>query len=150
MTIAQLGIWTMLFFGGLWAGGILIFAVERTNLWSRMPVEQYAVDFRRSVLRVDPMMPILGAISALAAIVVVYLGDGWVRYFAAASVALLVTVILSSILLAEPMNTKFRELPEGEVPKGVADIRDRWRAFHTVRTLLAIAALGCMAATAVA
>jgi Dihydroprymidine dehydrogenase domain II, 4Fe-4S cluster len=29
----------------LWAGGIFIFAVERTHLWRRMPIDQYAVDF---------------------------------------------------------------------------------------------------------
>ena len=63
MTITQISAWIMLISCGLWAGGILIFAVERTNLWRRMPIDQYVVDFRRSLFRVDPMMPILGVIS---------------------------------------------------------------------------------------
>jgi hypothetical protein len=67
MTIAQISAWIMLVSCGLWAGGILIFAVERTNLWRRMPIDQYAVDFRRSLFRVDPMMPILGVIAGVAA-----------------------------------------------------------------------------------
>jgi hypothetical protein len=67
MTITQISAWIMLVSCGLWAGGILIFAVERTNLWRRMPIEQYAVAFRRSLFRVDPMMPILGAIAGAAA-----------------------------------------------------------------------------------
>ena len=62
MTVTQISAWIMLVSCGLWAGGILIFAVERTNLWRRMPIDQYAVDFRRSLFRVDPMMPILGVI----------------------------------------------------------------------------------------
>jgi hypothetical protein len=33
MTITQISAWIMLVSCGLWAGGILIFAVERTNLW---------------------------------------------------------------------------------------------------------------------
>ena len=63
MTITQISAWIMLVSCGLWAGGILIFAVERTNLWRRMPIDQYVVDFRRSLFRVDPMMPILGVIA---------------------------------------------------------------------------------------
>jgi hypothetical protein len=54
MTSTQISAWLTLFFGGLWAGGILIFAVERTNLWQRMPIDQYEVDFRRSLFRADP------------------------------------------------------------------------------------------------
>jgi len=32
-----------------------------------MPIGQYAADFRRSLFRVDPMMPILGVIAGAAA-----------------------------------------------------------------------------------
>ena len=67
MTRTQISAWIMLVFCGLWSGGILIFAVERTNLWRRMPLEQYAVDFRRSLFRADPMMPILGVTAGAAA-----------------------------------------------------------------------------------
>ena len=67
MTRTQISAWIMLVFCGLWSGGILIFAVERTNLWRRMPLEQYAVDFRRSRFRADPMMPILGLTAVAAA-----------------------------------------------------------------------------------
>lgn len=41
MTTTQISAWIMLVFCGLWSGGILIFAVERTDLWRRMPLEQY-------------------------------------------------------------------------------------------------------------
>src|SRR5215475_3189377 len=51
MTITQISAWIMLVSCGLWAGGILIFAVERTNLWRRMPIDQYVVDFRWSLSR---------------------------------------------------------------------------------------------------
>ena len=38
MTRTQISAWIMLVFCELWSGGILIFAVERTNLWRRMPL----------------------------------------------------------------------------------------------------------------
>ena len=41
MTVTQLAAWVMLAFGGLFSGAILVFAVERVNLWRRMPVDQY-------------------------------------------------------------------------------------------------------------
>jgi hypothetical protein len=69
MTVTQLAAWVMLAFGGLFSGAILVFAVERVNLWRRMPVDQYVVDFRRSLYRADPLIPIMGILSALGAVV---------------------------------------------------------------------------------
>lgn len=150
MSGLQISAWVMVFFSGLWAGGILIFAVERTNLWRRMPVEQYAVDFRRSVKRVDPMMPILGGIAGLASIYFALNSGGTAQLLAWSGTALMAIVIIGSIAIAEPMNTKFRRLPEGEMPPGITVIRDRWRAFHNARTIVALATLACMAGAAIA
>ena len=69
MTLSHASAWLMVAFAGLFSGGILIVAVERVNLWRRMPVDQYVVDFRRSLYRLDPMMPILGTLAALGAVV---------------------------------------------------------------------------------
>ena len=69
MTITHLSAWLMVAAGGLFSGGISFVAVERLNLWQRMPVDQYVVDFRRSVYRADLLMPIMGNISALGAVV---------------------------------------------------------------------------------
>src|SRR3954453_20693267 len=67
MTASQWTAWSMLMLCGLGSGVILTFQVERINLWARMPIEQYAVDFRRSLFRVDPMQPILGVLACIAA-----------------------------------------------------------------------------------
>jgi hypothetical protein len=69
MTITQLAAWVMLAFGGLCSGAILVFAVERVNLWRRMHVDQYVVDFRRALYRADPLIPIMGILSAWGAVV---------------------------------------------------------------------------------
>lgn len=145
MSILQGATWIMLFFGGLFTGGILLVAVERTNLWRRMPLDQYAVDFRRSVFRIDPMMPIFGAITSAGAAVFASNSSGDARSLAWVAFGLLVAIILASVAIAEPMNSKFRRLPEGEVPQDAGHIRDRWRAFHTARTVLALSVLACLA-----
>ena len=150
MTIAQISAWIMLISCGLWAGGILIFAVERTNLWRRMPVDQYAVDFRRSLLRVDPMMPILGGIAGAAATIFALQRSGAARGLAWAGLGFIVLVLVASITIAEPINAKFRRLPEGQAPQRAERYRTLWRRFHAVRNLAALAALAGLAAAAVA
>ncbi len=151
MTLLYISTWLMLFFGGLWAGGILIFAVERTNLWRRMPIDQYSVDFRRSLFRVDPMMPILSVITGIASVAFALLQDGGVaRILAWAGIGLVLVVIITSVAIGEPINSKFRGLPEGQVPEDAAHYRDLWRNFHVGRTFAALASFGCLAAAAAA
>src|SRR5215813_3134700 len=151
MTLLKISAWLMLFFGGLWAGGILIFAVERTNLWRRMPIQQFAVDFRRSVFRADPMMPILSVVTGIASVMfAVAHGGGVPRILAWVGAALVLLVTIASLTIAEPINSKFRRPPEGEMPEGAERYRDMWRRFHAGRTVVALAALGCLAAAAAA
>jgi hypothetical protein len=149
MTITQISAWIMLVSCGLWAGGILIFAVERTNLWRRMPIDQYAVDFRRSLFRVDPMMPILGVIAGAAATIFALQRSGAARGLAWAGLGFIVLVVVASVTIAEPINSKFRRLPEGQVPQRAEHYRTLWRHFHAVRNFVALAALACLAAAAV-
>jgi hypothetical protein len=103
MTITQISAWIMLVSCGLWAGGILIFAVERTNLWRRMPIDQYAVDFRRSLFRVDPMMPSLGVIARAAATIFALQRSGAASGLAWAGLEFIVRVVVASITMGEPI-----------------------------------------------
>ena len=150
MTRTQISAWIMLVSCGLWSGGILIFAVERTNLWRRMPLEQYAVDFRRSLFRADPMMPILGVTAGAAATFFALNRSGAATVFAWAGIGFIVLVVVASITIAEPINSKFRRLPEGQMPERAEHYRTLWRRFHAARNLAALAALACLAAAAVA
>ena len=77
-----------------------------------MPIDQYAIDFRRSVYRMDPLMPIMGTISALGAVVFALNSDGRAAALAWIGVALIAVIMVASIAIAEPMNSQFRRLPE--------------------------------------
>jgi hypothetical protein len=148
MIVDHVSTWLMIAFGGLFAGGIFFVAVERTDLWRRMPIEQYAIDFRRSLYRLDPLMPILGAVSALAAVVFALNTGGLAAALAWIGVALIGVILIVSITVAEPMNSKFRRLPEGQAPEGADELRIKWRRFHLIRTAVALVSLGCLAAAA--
>lgn len=132
---------------GLWAGGILVIAVDRTHVWSLMGVQDYAVDFRRSVRRLDPMMPILGAVGGLSAIgFAVAAPDGGVRLFAWVGAGLALLAIVASIVIAEPINSRYRRLPEGTPPPRPEQDRATWRRFHRLRAVVAVAAFVALAA----
>lgn len=144
-TAARIGTLVMLIPGGVWAGIIVAYAVERTSLWARMPIEQYAIDFRRSLARVDPLQPILLVITAAGAALFAVEASGAAASLAWAGICLLAVVMVSSIAIAEPMNSRFRRLPEGELPEAAGDLRARWRRFHLARTAVSLAALACLA-----
>ena len=149
MTTTQLAAWVMLAFGGLYSGAILIYAVDRVHVWRRMPVDQYVVDFRRSVFRADPLMPIMGILSELGAVVFALNSGDRAAILAWTGFALIALIIVASIALAEPINSRFRRLPEGQAPDRVEQLRITWCRFHWARTVAALGALACLVAASV-
>ena len=135
---------------GLWAGVIFAYAVERVNLWKRMPIDQYVVDFRRSVYRADPLQPILGVISTIAGVIFAFNASGPAAVAAWVGVALVISVIVMSIALPERINSMFRHRPEGEAPPDVENLRSRWRRLHYIRTVPSIAAFVAFAISVIA
>ena len=148
MSALQIGTMVMLAFGGVFTGVMVAVAVERVNLWGRMPAEQYAVDFRRSLYRFDPMQPILGVVTAIGAVIFALESSGSPRTLAWVAVALIALIIVGSIAIAEPMNSRFRKLPEGDVPAGAEQMRARWKRFHFARTFATVSVLVLLAAAA--
>lgn len=138
MTLA--GAIVMLFVGGITAGNMWMVAVDRLTVWQRMSVDEYAIDFRRTIKLVDPMMPILGTLSAVGAALVGFTADGTTSILAWCAFGCYAIVMLGSLVLAEPVNTKFRRLPEGTTPERAAHYRTFWRRFHRARTVLGVTA----------
>jgi O-antigen ligase len=130
----------MLGAGGLFTGGVVWYAWERVWIWRRLTLAAYAVDFRRSVRKADPALPILLLVCAAGAGAFAALTGGTGRMLALAGIVLLAVILVSSIILAEPINSQFRRLPEGIVPPNAEGLRRRWRRFHLVRTTLAVSA----------
>jgi hypothetical protein len=89
-------------------------------------------------------MPILLVVCASATAVFAWRAGGEARTLAAVGIALLVTILVSSILIAEPINSAFRRRPEGDVPPDAERLRRRWRRFHLVRAALAVAAFSLL------
>jgi O-antigen ligase len=138
----------MLGAGALFTGGVAWYAWERVWIWRRLSLPAYAVDFRRSVRKADPALPILLVTSGAAAGAFAWLTGGVERTLALAGIAALAVILVSSIVLAEPINSQFRRRPEGVVPPDADRLRRRWRRFHLVRTAVALAAFACFVVAA--
>ena len=139
----------MVVFCGIWTGGINVIAVDRLSVWKRMTIQEYAVDFRRSLFRVDPMMPILAILTLIPAVYFAIYANPLASKAAWIGAGVVLLVIITSVSLAEPINSKFRRLPEGTVPEGADGYRVFWRRFHICRNVAAIIALAFLAAAAV-
>ena len=146
MTTTQMAASVMLAFGGLYSGAILIYAVDRVHVWRQMPVDQYVVDFRRSLFRADPLIPVMGILCELGAVVFALNSGDRAAVLAWIGFALIALIFVASITLAEPMKSKFRRLPEGQAPDRVEQLRITWCRFHWARTVVALSALACLAA----
>ena len=138
----------MLSGGGLFTGALAWTSWERVWIWRRLTLRDYAVDFRRSVRKADPAMPILLVICGVAAGAFAARTHGPARVLAFVGAGLLASILVSSIILAEPVNSQFRRHPEGTVPPDAERLRRRWRHFHLARTALAVAALACLVTAA--
>jgi O-antigen ligase len=136
----RLSMIVMLGAGGLFTGGVVWYAWERVWIWRRLSLSAYAVDFRRSVRKADPALPILLVTCGAAAAAFASLTGGAGRALALGGIVLLGVVLVSSLVLAEPINSQFRRRREGVVPPDAERLRRRWRRFHLVRTVLAVAA----------
>jgi Domain of unknown function (DUF1772) len=130
----------MLATGGLFTGGVVWYAWERVWIWRRLTLSAYAVDFRRSLRKADPALPILLVFCAAAASVFAWQTSGAARILALIAIGLLTVILISSIALAEPINNQFRRRPEGLVPPDAERLRRVWGRFHLFRTGLAVAA----------
>jgi uncharacterized membrane protein len=145
----QIAAWLMVVFCGIWTGGINVIAVDRLSVWNRMSIQEYAVDFRRLLFRVDPMMPILAIVTLISAVYFAMYTNPLASKAAWIGAGLVLLVIIASVSLAEPVNSKFRRVPEGTVPEGADRYRVFWRRFHMCRNVAAIIAFACLAAAAV-
>lgn len=130
----DIGIVLMLFFTGLTAGGMLVVSVDRLSVWKRMSEVDYSTDFRRMLKNLDPMMPIFVFLAGTGALIFSLNSTGSPAALSWCALAGLSVVLVASIVIAEPVNSKFRRLPEGTPPRDAFRYREFWGRFHAVRT----------------
>lgn len=143
-------LWTVaaLLPGGVFTGAITLLAWERVWLWRRMTIDQYVVDFRRSLRLLDPTMPILLVITGIGTVGLATQSSGTKQTLLVTAIACQLAILIGSLVLAEPINFAFRRQPEGMAPPRVETLRRRWRRLHLARTAVALTAYLCIVSAA--
>ncbi|WP_020415658.1 DUF1772 domain-containing protein [Amycolatopsis sp. ATCC 39116] len=134
---------------GIWTGAVTTIAWERIPVWRRLDLVSRAVDFRRSLKRMDPTMPIVAVVILALGGMYALRHDGAARVLTWLGFAGVALIVVGSIVLLEPINSKFRRLPEGTPPEHAATLFVRWSWLHIVRAGVAIASLALFVAATV-
>ncbi|MFC4910177.1 anthrone oxygenase family protein [Actinomadura gamaensis] len=135
------------------ATGILVIgAVALVPCFRALPADRYVEVHQLLDRRIDPLMPILVALSAVLALVLTFAADSTSRsVLFAAGAALLVGVAAVSLSTAVPLLRRHvRQVDASNLPADWYDLRRPWQHWHLVRTLLAVGALFAIASASVA
>ena len=130
----------MLVVNGIFTGILCAFSVERIWIWEQLDLRGYAVDFRRSVRRADLVQPALLVLTIALASAYATRVSSSSRTETIIGLACLVMILAGSTIVLVPLQKRFRNRPEGEIPADAEAIRRRWKIGHLVRTGLGIAA----------
>lgn len=131
----------LLTISGIWTGAITTIAWERIPVWRRLDLVPRTVDFRRSLYRMDPTMPIVAVVVLALGVVYALRHDGTASTLAWIAFGGVALIVVGSLLLLEPINSQFRRLPEGTPPPSAAALLVRWSRLHIPRSVVAIASL---------
>ncbi|GGO83508.1 anthrone oxygenase family protein [Nonomuraea cavernae] len=127
---------------GMVAGVLFAVALSVVPALMAMPADRYLYTTTLLGRNWDPVMPILVLGTAAGDLVLALLpGPQSARVLFGAAVVLMLGVAGVSHLCNVPINRMLKRIDPDAVPADWADPRPRWRAWHLLRTTLAVAAL---------
>lgn len=137
---------------GLATGVLVTGAVALVPCFRALPPDRYVEVHKLLDRRIDPMMPILVVVSAALALTLTFVtGDTARSVLFAVGAILMAGVAVVSVSTAVPLlRTHVRDVDPADLPADWYDLRRPWRAWHLVRTLLAVGSLLAIASAAVA
>jgi Domain of unknown function (DUF1772) len=128
---------TMMISGGLFAGGVVSIAWERSPAWRTMAPPDFRTGFVHTLRRVDKVQPALLSICLASTIGFAVTSAEDTRVLAAVAAAGFFLVLLGSVAWLIPIQRRVRfgsELPADDVD----ELRTRWLRGHLIRTVAAV------------
>lgn len=133
----------MLVSGGLFTGGVAVFAWERLPAWRRMPRERFKADFAGAIRKADRVQPALLVATIVATVAFGLTATGAARTLAImGGIGFALTLLASGAVLV-PLQRRI--VTEGEL---VEAMRHRWFLGHLGRTALSVSSLLLVAVAA--
>jgi Domain of unknown function (DUF1772) len=130
--------WTilMLVSGGLFAGGVAVFAWERVPAWRRMPLPRFRDDFATAIHRADRVQPALLVVTIVSTIGFALTATGPARTLALiGAVGFLLTLIGSGAILVPLQRRIIRSSVQ---PDALEAMRHRWFQGHLGRASVGV------------
>jgi Domain of unknown function (DUF1772) len=134
----------MLISGGLFTGGVTVFAWERLPAWRRMPPESFRDDFEAAIRKADRIQPALLMATIAATVGFVLTAAGPARTLALLGGIGFVLTLLASGAVLVPLQRRI-VVTEGE---RVEPMRLRWYLGHLGRTAVSATSLVLVAIAA--
>lgn len=139
----------MLLSAGLFTGGVVSIAWERVPAWRPIELPDFRAAFAYTLRRVDPLQPVLLAISLASTIGFAVTVDGSARMLALAAATGFLLVLIGSAAWLVPIQRRL--IASGELTSAVLDqMRTQWLRGHRIRAGVGLTSLilAVLAATA--
>jgi hypothetical protein len=132
---------SMLISGGLFAGGVLSIAWERLPAWRGADLSDFRIAFAHTLRRVDRLQPALATACLASTLGFAASAGGAARTPAFVAAGCLLAILLGSAAVLIPIQRRLvsrgADLPSAEAER----LRTMWLRGHTIRAVVALAAL---------
>jgi Anthrone oxygenase len=127
----------MMISGGLFAGGVVSIAWERSPAWRTMPPADFRTGFVNTLRRVDRLQPALLSICLASTIGFAITSAEDARVFGAVAAAGFFLILVGSVAWLIPIQRTVKSGSELSLDD-VDELRTRWLRGHLIRTVAAV------------
>jgi hypothetical protein len=130
--------WTLLMLvsGGLFSGGVAVFAWERVPAWRRMPLPRFRSDFAAAIAKADRVQPALLVVPIGATVGFVLTATGPSQTLGLIGAAGFILTLIGSVAVLVPLQRRI--IAHSEHRLGLEAMRGRWFLGHLGRTVVVV------------
>jgi hypothetical protein len=136
----------MLVSGGLFSGGVMVFAWERVPVWRSLPWAEFRKEFAVTIRRADRVQPALLVASIVASIGFAVGATGAPRALALIGAAGFIATLVASGAILVPLQRRI--IASSHKPATDEAMRRGWFRGHLGRSVLGVVCFTLMAAAA--
>jgi len=137
----------MLVSGGLFSGGVTVFAWERIPAWRTLPLPQFRIDFAGAIHKADRVQPALLVVAIAATFGFAFTTTGAARTLALIGAAGFIATLIESGAVLVPLQRRIISSSQQQ-PVTLEAMRRRWFSGHLGRTILGVASFVLVAIAA--
>jgi membrane associated rhomboid family serine protease len=143
-----MNLWTLLMLvsGGLFSGGVAVFAWERVPAWRRMPLTQFRADFATAIGKADRVQPALLVATIAATVGFLLTATGPSRTVALVGAVGFIVTLIGSVAVLVPLQRRI--IADSEQRLDLEALRGRWFLGHMGRTVLGVTSFVLVAVAA--